>query len=356
MTRNRRRLFLGPLLSLTALAAGAAVLSPAAAAAGGVTLKQYGWWLSANHDNTFTAPYSSVGPDAADMHVAYGPNIDGAENTDATSPVNGPVEVSAAFFTLSSPISSDVDPNIPVAQLKFALDTAYTPAASPQSSLLACPSLNPWFPDHGGNWNSRVTYNPGSACAPGQPDSSGSSFTFAITAGMLKDQGQSIDVAIVPGFTPIGVGTIQSGSTSPPEAPWTLDLKPPTVDDVTLQPVVGGTGLGDQFGLPQESSATVPTLGTSGLPGGPAVAAPPGQGPAGGAPVNRVPTSLAGTPAARLAAMARGRLLAGGLLLLLFLGGLVLMGLDVQKLLTPAGQTSGIGRFARPRTGPPLPI
>jgi hypothetical protein len=68
-----------------------------------------------------------------------------------------------------------------------------------------------------------------------------------------------------------------------------------------------------------------------------------------------VPTSVAGG-AARLASIGRERLIAAVLLLLLLLGGLTLMSLDVQRLLTPAGQTGGLGRFARRRTAPPVPI
>lgn len=352
----KRRLFLGPLLSVSALVVGALVLTPTVSAAG-VTMKQYGWWVAGTSpvDNTPAGgPYS--GADGADLHVAYGPNTDGAESSDVTSPVNGPVEISAALWTLGTPVPADTASNIPVAVIKLPVDTTFTPAASPQSSLLACAALNPWGPVQGGNWNSRVTYNPGSACAPGQPDAAGTTFSFTITAGMLKDQGATIDLAIVPGFTPIGVDTIKNGQTSPPEAPWSIDLKPPTADDVAVQPVAGGTGIGGGFSVPDLSSSTVPTL-AGGLPGAAPVAAPPSQGPAGSvAPVNRVPTNVAANPAARLNALTRSRLVAAALLMLVFLGGLMLMLMDVQKYLTPAGQTAGIGRFARPRTGPPLPI
>jgi len=349
----KRRLFLGPVLSLAALAAAGALLTPAVSAAG-VTMKQYGWWNIALYDPTLGSP-SNPAPDTPDLHVAYGPNPDAAESSDVTGPANGPTEVSAVFWTLGAPVSSDVSPSIPVAIIKLPLDTTYTPAASPQASLLACPSLNPWGPEQDGNWHSRVTYNPSSACAPGQPDASGTSFSFTITAGMLKDQGESIDLAIVPGFTPIGVDAAQSGQTNPPQGPWSMDLKPPTSDDVALQPVAGGTGIGSGFAIPEMSSATVPTLG-SGLPSGPVTAVPPpSQGPGSTTPVNPVPTRVAGN-AANLSPLTRGRLVAAALLLLLFLGGLMLMLMDVQKYLTPAGQTAGIGRFARPRTGPPLPI
>lgn len=356
----KRRLFLGPALSLGALVAAAALLSPAVAAAG-VTMKQYGWWNIAVYDPTLGNP-TYPAPDGPDLHIAYGPNPDAAEHVDTTGPANGATQVSAVEYDLPTALPDGTSPDIQIGTLTLAVDTQYTPAVSPQASLLACSALNPWQPVLGGNWQARVTYDAGGACAPGNFDSSKNLFTFAITAGMVRG-GQFIDVALAPGFVPLACDVQNNpqgcapNSSAPPQAPWSIDLKQPTAGDVTVQPVAGGTGVGSGFSIPQLGSSTVPAAST-GLPAGPLAApAPPSQGPAGGSPpVNRVPTGLAGNPAARLDALGRGRLLAAGLLLLLFLGGLLLMGMDVQKLLTPAGQTAGIGRFARPRPGPPLPI
>jgi len=355
----KRRLFLGPLLSVSALVAGALLLTPTVNA-GGTTLKQYGWWNIAVYDPTLGNP-TYPGPDGADLHVAYGPNPDAAEKQDTSGPVNGAAQVSAVEYDLATAMPDGTPSDIQIGTLTLAVDTQYTPAVSPQASLLACSALNPWQPAQGGNWQARVTYDAGGACAPGNFNSSTNVFTFTLTAGMVRG-GNVIDLALVPGFVPLACDVrnppnCAPNPASPPQAPWAIDLKQPASSDVTVQPVAGGTGIGGSgFSIPQLSSASVPTLGGS-LPSGPAVApAPPAQGPAGAAPVNRVPTGLAANPAARLSALTRGRLLAAGLLLLVFLGGLLLMGLDVQKLLTPAGQTAGIGRFARPRSGPPLPI
>jgi hypothetical protein len=360
-TPLKRRLFLGPVLSLGALVAGAALLSPAALASG-TTMKQYGWWNIAVYDPTLGNP-TYPGPDGADLHIAYGPNPDAAEKQDTTGPVNGATQVSAVEYDMPAALPDGTPPDIQIGTLTLAVDTQYTPAVSPQASLLACTALNPWDPVLGGNWQTRVTYDAGGACAPGNFNSTTNVFTFAITAGMARGA-QIIDMALVPGFVPLACDAQNNpqgcapNPSSPPQGPWAIDLKKPTSADVTLMPVAPSGGLGSQFALPQESSATVPTLG-SGLPGAaPALEpVPPSQGPAGSVtPVSRVPQTLAGNPAARLDALGRGRLLAAALLLFLFLGGLLLMGMDVQKLLTPAGQTAGIGRFARPRTGPPLPI
>jgi hypothetical protein len=354
----KRRLFLGPLLSLAALVAAAVLFTPAVSA-GSTTVKQYGWWNIALYDPTLGNP-TYPGPDGADLHIAYGPNPDAAEHTDVSGPVNGATEVSAVEYDMPTSLPDGTAPDIQIGTLKLGVDTQYTPAVSPQASVLACAALNPWQPVQGGNWQTRVTYDAGGACAPGNLDATSGIFTFNVTAGMVRS-GQFIDLAIVPGFVPLACDAQNNpqgcvpDATNPPQAPWSIDLKAPTSNDVTLMPVLGGTGIGDQFAPPQESAGLVPTL-SSGLPAGPASGpALPAQGPA-AAPVNRVPTNVAGNPAARLDALGRGRLLAAGLLLLLFLGGLLLMGMDVQKLLTPAGQTAGIGRFARPRTGPPLPI
>jgi hypothetical protein len=355
----KRRLFIGPLLSLTALVVGAVVLTPAVAAAG-TTVKQYGWWNIALYDPTLGDP-SNPSPDAPDFHVAYGPNPDAAEKQDTSGPANGATEVSAVEYDMPTALPDGTSSDLQIGTLVLSVDTQYTPAVSPQASLLACTALNPWQAVQGGNWQTRVTYDAGGACAPGNFDSGKNTFTFMLTAGMVRG-GQVIDLALAPGFVPLACDASNAPNcapnpSAPPQGPWSIDLKPPTSNDVTLQPVAGGTGIGGGFAILALSSSTVPTL-AGGLPAGAGLGAvPPSQGPSGAVgPVNRVPTNVAANPAAGLNALTRGRLVAAALLLLLFLGGLMLMLMDVQKYLTPAGQTAGIGRFARPRTGPPLPI
>ena len=359
--KRMRPALLGPMISVAALVAAGFVLSTPASASGGAHLVQYGWWLISNYDPTATAPYAA--PDAPDLHIAYGPNPDGLEKQDPNSPQNGPTEVSAVRYELATAVPQGTDPSIPVATLKFPVDATYSPAVSPQLSLLACPSLDPWSPAQGGNWQVRDTYNAGSNCAAGNPDANSTSFTFTITAGMMQTP-TIIDLAIAPGFVPIGTcalpvvgGNCTPSASTPPQAPWSVDLAQPTDSSATAQPVASG-GFGAGFSIPQENSLSVPTLNGSGLPASAfsgAQPAVPSPAPAAAKPGYQVPTGLTrGAPVA--GTLSRGRLLAAVLLLLLFLGGLLLMATDVQQLLTPAGQVGGLGRFARPRSGPPLAI
>lgn len=357
---------IGAAMSVTAVVAGAFVTSTPAAAQGSPHLVQFGWWLIANYDPTATAPYSA--PDAPDLHIGYGPNPDGVEKQDPNSPVNGPTEVSAVQYKLPDALPEGVDATVAVAQLKFPVDTSYTPTVSPQASLLACPSLDPWDAVQGGNWQARVTYDT-SGCAAGVYDSTANTFTFTITDGMLQSQ-QIIDVAIVPGFVPIGLcnvpmpvagvpigGCTQPDPNNPPQAPWSLDLKQPTDAAATALPV-SASSLPSDFSLPSQDTSVPAALGIGALPPASVIGgAPPAPSaaPAGAKPGYTVPTSLAGG-AARVPSLGRERLLAVVLLLLLLLGGLLLMSLDVQRLLTPAGQAGGLGRFARQRSGPPIPI
>ncbi|HEX6489097.1 MAG TPA: hypothetical protein VF137_09560 [Candidatus Dormibacteraeota bacterium] len=359
----RRRLFLGPAISFAALVTAGVLLTTPAAAQGGPTLKQYAWWNLVVYDPTLGNPPNPL-PDAADLHVSYGGNPDAIEKQDTSNlVVNGATEVSAIEYDLADQLPDGVPSDVQIGTLNLPVDTAYTPAVSPQASVLACAALNPWTPAQGGNWQARVTYDMGGACAPGNFNSTSNVFTFNITAGMVRSQ-NAVDLAIVPGFVPLGCNVTDPTNltncapnpSAAPQAPWAVDLKPPVASDITVTPV---SGAGGGFSIPQQNASTVPSLGAGSLPalgpGGSTSFAPPAGGSAkpGG---YSVPTSVAANPAARLNALGRGRLLAAGLLLLLFLGGLLVMGSDVQRMLTPAGQVAGIGRFARARTGPAIPV
>jgi hypothetical protein len=128
----------------------------------------------------------------------------------------------------------------------------------------------------------------------------------------------------------------------------------------------------DTFAVPQQQPdtqiAALPDTG-SGYPpaafaggGGPALAPlpaqqPPAAAPAAAAPPATTPPATAPQLAASHPAVDTGtRILAGVLLLAVLFAVMSAAGFDLQRLLTPAGQVGGVGRFRRQRTGPPLPL
>ncbi len=344
-TRALRRAAYAPLLLLAGLLALGPGATPVGAA--GASLVQYGWWTEANYLNGTNAPTDQA-PDAADLHVSIGPLVyDDPYSIQHDNPT-GATELSAVMYQLPSAVPVEVDPATPVADLKVTIDQNYPTTGT--VVLLACRTLESWSPEKGGNWNDRVYAQQG-GCSVGY-SSDGSTYRFAILASQLSGGGRTVDMAIVPTLDPHAL-------------PFKAWFRPPTAADLTVLPLPVSSA--DTFSVPQEQAATQDSGATgSGYPASafasvaaPAPpAAPPGAPPsAGPAPAAPQPSPQLATANARPAALdTTARIVAGVLLLAVLLALMSAVGLDMQRLLTPAGQMGGVGRFRRQRSGPPLPL
>ncbi|HEV7679978.1 MAG TPA: hypothetical protein VGQ42_15545 [Candidatus Dormibacteraeota bacterium] len=347
-SRALRRAIYAPLLALVALLAlGSATPARAAAA----TLVQYGWWTEANYVNGVNGPTDQT-PDKADLHASIGPMVYDDPYSLQNDSKTGTTEVSAVMFNLPQAVPTTVDPAAPVANLRLTVDPAYPPAGT--VTVLACRTLEGWSAELGGNWTQRASYQSG--CAVGVTNDGGKSYDFTVLASQVKG-GRTVDMAIAPTLDPTAL-------------PFKVWFKPPTGADLTTLalPVAAP----DTFGVPQQQADTQITAladtgsgypvtafssGGGALPAPPAAVPPAAAPPAPAAPPAAIPR--AATPqlaGARQVLDTGARILAGVLLLAVVLAVMSAAGLDLQRLLTPAGQVGGVGRFRRQRTGPPLPL
>jgi len=336
-TRALRRAAYAPLLALVVLLAlGTGTTARAADA----TLVQWGWWTEANYLNGQDTPGTNQTPDLDDVHVSLGPVVfDDPNSLTSDNPI-GAVEVSAVRFKLPAAVPFDVDPGAPVADVKLTPDPAYKPVGSPV--ILACRSLVGWHPELAGNWNDRVYYQSG--CSVGATNDGGATYHFTILASQLTS-GQYVDVAIAP-------------TLDPHAAPFKMWFQTPTADDLTLLSLPVSTSDFASIPPPPPETQLAP-LTSSGYPTtafapSSAPPAPAPQQPVAPAPQPAVP-QLA-TAVARPVVDTAARVVAGVLLLAVILAMMSAAGMDMQRLLTPAGQVAGVGRFKRQRTGTPLPL
>lgn len=322
-------------------------LGPASPAhADGATLLQYGWWTEANYVNALNAPGTDKLPDNADMHVAIGPIVYDDPYSIQNDNKTGAIEVSAVRYQLPEALPDGVDPSTPVADLTLTIDSAHPPAGT--VVLLACRTLEGWNPALAGNWNDRVYYQQG-GCSVGF-SSDGSTYHFGVLASQVS-MGRTIDLAIAPTLDPNAL-------------PFSADLLPPTAADLDVLSLP--LSASDLFSVPQPDTSAANAAATgSGYPAAAFAAAPPAApllpAPASAPPAAPAPQQQATTPplvaaAAQPVVDTGARVLAGVLLVAVLLALLSATGLDMQRLLTPAGQMGGVGRFRRQRSGPPLPL
>lgn len=333
-----------PMLTLGALLA----LGPATAArAAGATQMQYGWWTEANYVPGQDTPGTNSTPDVNDMHVAIGPVVFDDPNSLQNDNKVGAVEVSAVRFQLSQAVPYDIDPGTPVANIKLTLDPAFAPVGTPV--ILACKPLDTWQPALAGNWSQRVYYQSG--CSVGASNDGGKSYEFTVLASQLSRGGSYVDMAIAP-------------TLDPNAQPFKIWFNAPTLADLTILPIVASSA--DTFAVPQDTSAQTAPAATGGYPSTPfnsVVAAAPPLLPAPPSAAPAAPNAPAvTTPAATSAAVTpvvvdtAARVAAGILLIAVLLAVMSAVGIDLQRLLTPAGQVAGVGRFRRARSGSPLPL
>ena len=333
-----RVLGLAPFASLASLVALSALWSTAVRAdAGAASLTSWGWWSQTNYVNGVTAPAPE---NPQQMHVQAGPIVCSTDPTcvpgQAQSTATGPTELSGLRFKLATPLPDGTDPTAPVANLKLSL--AGTPPAPPGGTyqVVACRTANPggWQADQGGNWTQRaVPVNGGCATGVASPD--GTTFQFAIVRSQMPSA-DTIDITITP---PPDVAN---------QAPFQAEFATPKSADLTLYPP--SSGLSSNFSIP-----TNPAL--SGLPAAPSSFGGPPPLPAAankGGTAQLPNTSGMQRPAALV--LTGPRLVLLGLLLAIFMAGLAVSMLDVQRWLTPGGEAAGVGRFVRVRTAPPAPI
>jgi hypothetical protein len=346
-----RRAWYAPLLALVALLA-LGTGTPARAA--GATLVQYGWWTEANYVNGVTpTDQAPATPDRADMHVAIGPLVYDDPYSIQNDSKTGAIEVSAVMFQLPQAVPTTVDPAAPVANLKLTIDPSYPPSGT--VIVLACRPLDSWTQAMAGNWSQRVTYQSG--CSVGVTNDAGKSYDFTILASQLSG-GRTVNMAIAPTLDPTAL-------------PFKATFTPPKADDLT--PLALPVSAPDTFPVPQQqpdtSTATTLPDTSSGYPASAFAVGVPGPAPLPAAqqPVTPavappgVPQTTPLTQAPQLAGArpivdTGARIIAGVLLLAVLLGVMSAAGFDLQKLLTPAGQVGGVGRFRRQRTGSPLPL
>jgi hypothetical protein len=339
-TRLWRLAAYAPLLALAALLAfGTAVPTRAAS---GAALVQYAWWTEANYVNGITpTDQAPPAPDRADLHAAIGPLVsDDPYSIQHDSPT-GAVEVSAVMFQLPNAVPFTVDPAAPVATLKLTIDPNFPPSGT--VIVLACRTLDSWSAELSGNWSQRATYQAG--CSVGVTNDGGKSYDFTILASQLSG-GRVVDMAIAPTLDPTAL-------------PFKVWFKPPVGADLT--PLALPVSSADTFAVPQEPVAESAPLTGSGYPTTafatnpappPTVAAPQVGGPTTPPPATPQLATAVAHPVVDTAA----RVVAGVLLLAVLLAMMSAAGMDMQRLLTPAGQVGGVGRFRRQRGGPPLPL
>jgi hypothetical protein len=283
---------------------------------------------------------------------------------------DGPAALAAVRYTL--PAGSQ--------GATLALRVAEGGQPGPGAVVLACPPTGPWFGEDAGAWESR----PEADCAssvPGMPSDDGQTWSFELDLLRTED---ALDVILVPGsvegldvvgstfsitFERPDAGDLTVGSSGGElEAPDLEDIAPvaPASDPggPASAPDAGGFDLSPGgFSSPAPASPPIPDAPSLDGSGAAGAGTPPGAGRPGGSAgltaeqpiVSAAPTGarglgfalLAATVGATLWSLARPGAVAG------MPGGLAGLALAGRAPTAADPVPGGLGRFARPRTGPP---
>jgi hypothetical protein len=342
--RPSRRRWL-PVAAAVGLVGVVAALGPAPALAGPAGAVESGWWWRLRPSGAVPAP-----PGGEGLVVEGAPD--------------GPVAV-AAVRAAVGPVTAAV--------LRLRVVPGFE-AAGDGAVIVACPAARPWQPVEAGPWDERPQPDC-SVAATGLRAPDGSAFTFDLTG--FPAPGGRLDVVLSPGRV--------SGPDGADGSVFALTFERPTPADVDVSPAAAPEPSGGAGGSPVASVDTDSVdLPTADLPGDaelprlpdPSVGAtldlgppplPPTPPEAPRRAVSRVP-STASLAAAPNADGRNGRLWAA-LVLVAGLGALVwaasrplppprrLVALG-DRLPPPAAPAAppvagGLGRFRRPRHGPP---
>lgn len=361
--RSRARVtsMLAPLTLGSALTLAGLSSSVPASADG--SFLQYGWWTAANSVNgTDVTPAQA--PDNADMHVSVGPVAFDDPYSITKDKATGPTELSAVRYQLPAALPAGTDPSTPIANFKVTVDANY-PAVG-MVAIIACKTLQSWAPEKSGNWSDRANYQQG-GCSTGETHDAGKTYDFTFLATQLAADGRTVDMAIAPSLnpntppfkvwltppvsgdlTPMAAPSRKPSTVSVPQQPTTLasPVQPTGARGTTSPPVIAGGGYPGSTTLGGRSTAPVAPANQP--------VTPPSSASIGGpnTAVTATPLPVAGVTAGT----ERSRVIAGSLLLAVLLIGCAAVVRDLQRRLSPGGQSAGVGRFVRPRTGPPLPL
>lgn len=385
-----RRLLLRA-LGVAAVGSGGLLLATGAASADPAASVQSGWWNEA-----------AAGPVSAPATASSG-------QLQVSSGVQGPL----AFAAVRVGIPADLDPTSASVNLTL---VQVPNSAVGTTAVSACPTTSSWHPGGAQAASSAPGYDCTKGKEVDAVDSDGQD-SFAIPAGWASGSSVEVAIVPTPGTTapfsvqytaPTTRSVVVSGSPSAPPTTVAQDssaagsgTNPPAGTGSGASPVTGATGAavsvaspdpGSAVALPGAlsspgSAASPGAAGSAGSPAEPAAApalasspgaptaapasAAPGGGPsyqASGAPAAAPRSASAVTPVGTGGPGRAGRILAVSVLLLL---GVVMFGLAgyqgrSPRLLLPVGaakavapaaavqpNVGGIGRFAKPRTGPP---
>lgn len=235
---------------------------------------------------------------------------------------DGPLSISALRYELAD------DEGNPVLTLR----TAQHLGTPDTTVLLACAVDLAWAAVEGGDWDSR----PYSACTTvvkGSPSADGSTWTFPMAALV---EGRTLDVVLLPGRLPDGPDAV-IGST------FQLVLEDPKLTTTPAPPTDPGPAPGPVGGDLTPPVASGPFLPPGQLPVGPGRTGGPASAPTS----DRAPT-------APVAATEEGSRALGVAILVLAGAAAIVAGRAPGRASGPdAEPIGGLGRFARPRSGPP---
>ena len=340
---NRRRWSLA--IAAAIVLASFAVTSGAASAITAIGPDQQGWWSEIQQ-----------GPSALPINTVTGNNLEVGND-----PATGPNAIAAVRFTVPASIDgASVDPStVPaVLTLQVAPNTNVGTVA-----VAACVVQGDWKPAEGGSWNSHPNYSCSQGSVPARFSSDDKTAVLNLTPAMQRGAGV-YDLALVPSpgvtdpfsveFLPAGAGALALGSGSPPASQGG--------SPVDTTPYAAPVPFGADAGLSAGSNFGASTVAPgSALPLSPAP-------PAAAASSNQNATPFVTSPLRRTIPFKRGQRAIALAILLALVAALWWFGGQqgrAPRLLGSLGEASspasselyvamgGIGRFARPRTGPP---
>ena len=338
MTRSRRGVWSIGLVIGLAIAQTLGFAGPAGAATIGPDAQ--GWWSEAQQ-----------APQPLPVDTITGPNLQvGGDPT-------GPNAIAAVRFVVPGTIDdAPVDPSSVSATLtlKVAPNTTIgTPA------VVACPVLGTWQPASAGAWSTRPAYNCDRSAAA---TASGDSMVFKLDPSLQATSGR-YDLALVPAPTN--------------QAPFSVQFLPPAGDSLALGSGAPAAGAGESEPAPDTeplpvtpdtSAASVPLGGSPSFAvGGPLPVEPAPEATPGARASTPRANSLLPGPLRRASTKRSQQAIALVMLALIVLALWWFGGEQVRapRLLGSLGEgvqvedpnvyvrSGGIGRFARPRTGPP---
>jgi hypothetical protein len=270
----------------------------------------------------------------------------------------GPNAIAAIRFTVPGTVDgATVDPSTVPATLILHV-TANSVVGNP--AVAVCPVLADWQPATGGSWGDKPNYS----CSPvvtATFSTAGDMATFELTPALQRSAGV-YDLALAPA----------PGKTDP----FAVQFVPPGADAVRLGvgASAAATDIGPAVGTTatpasDAGSAVAPGLGSPALAPTPSVPFTPGPVAQAAPRATRPPASrVLPSPLRRVVSTSRGQQVTALALLGAIVAGLWWFGgqqaraprllgslgegavVDEGRLYVPSG---GIGRFARPRTGPP---